>query len=74
MTILGTFKLRNATMGMTEDTPKRAVLIPADAEIVVVAGDIGGDSFITIRYHESALFIRRDDFRYGMGLESVSTS
>ena len=38
MTILGTFKLRNPTMGITENKPKRMVLIPADAEIVVVAG------------------------------------
>ena len=75
MTILGTFKLRNPTLGMTENKPKRGVLIPADAEIVVVAGDIAGNSFITIRFRESVLFVRRDDFRYGIGLdESVSTS
>jgi len=59
---------------MTENKPRRVVVIPADAEIVVVAGDIAGDSFITIRYHENVLLIRRDDFRYGIGLESVSTS
>jgi hypothetical protein len=75
MTILGTFKLRNPTMAMTEHKPKRVVVVPADAEIVVIAGDIAGDSFITIRYFETVLLIRRDDFRYGIGLdESVSMS
>jgi hypothetical protein len=74
MTILGTFKLRNPTVAMTEHKPKQVVVVPADAEIVVIKGDIAGDSFITIRFDESVLLIRQDEFWYGIGLESVSTS
>ena len=56
MTILGTFELGNPTIGMTENKPEQVVLIPADAEIVVIAGDIAGDGFITIRYGKRSFY------------------
>jgi hypothetical protein len=74
MMIAGTFKLTNGTMAISEKDRKSAVLIPAGARVVVVDGDIEGDNFLKIRYHEKVLLVRPADFRDALDLVAAPST
>ena len=68
MTIAGTFKLTNGTMGISEKDRKSVVLIPAGARVGVIDGDIEQDKLLKIRYQDKVLLVRPADFRDALNL------
>ena len=50
------YKLRSRTMGvLAEDDQRRLVVIPANAVVSTIDGDLGGNGYIKIRYGEQEL-------------------
>lgn len=58
------YKLRSRTMGvLAEDDQRRLVVIPANAVVSTIDGDLGGNGYIKIRYGEQELEIFALDLR-----------
>jgi hypothetical protein len=66
-----TFKLKNGTMAiLSEGDHRSAILIPANAQVVLVGGNIECDTFVKIRYQAKVLLMLSEDLRCGIGLVS----
>ena len=58
------YKLRSRTMGMLYDGNKRRlVVIPANAVVSIIEGDLGGRGYVTVRYHEHEIEVFALDLR-----------
>lgn len=66
------FKLTTGTMGILSEADHRSViLIPASAQVVLVAGNIACDTFVKIRYQAKILLMLSEDLRCSTGQASV---
>ena len=64
-----TLKLRNDCKAIfSEDDKWRVVVIPANAQVTLVEGDIEQDRLVTIRYQGKVVLILSEDLRRGIGL------
>jgi hypothetical protein len=67
-----TLKLKNDSKAIfSEDNQWRVIVVPANAQVVIVQGDIEQDRFVKIRYQDKVLLILSEDLRRGIGSVSV---
>ena len=58
------YKLRSRTMGvLAEGDQRKLVVIPAEAVVTIIEGDLDGTGYITVRYREQELEIFALDLR-----------
>ena len=55
----------------SEDNQWRVIVVPANAQVTLIAGNIDQDRFVKIRYQGKVVLILSDDLRRGIGSVSV---
>ena len=67
-----TLTLKNDSKAIfSEDNQWRIVVIPASAQVALVAGNIDQDRFVKIRYQGKVVLILSEDLRHGIGVASL---
>jgi hypothetical protein len=67
-----TLTLKNDSKAIfSEDNQWRIVVIPASAQVALVAGNIDQDRFVKIRYQGKVVLILSEDLRHGIGIASL---
>jgi hypothetical protein len=67
-----TLKLKNDSKAIfSEDNQWRVVVIPASAQVTLIAGNVDQDRFVKIRYQGKVVLILSEDLRHGIGLASL---
>jgi hypothetical protein len=63
------YKLKNDSKAVLPEGNRSSVVhIPANAQVVVLEGDMERDRFVQIRYQCNTLFMLSEDLRRGIGL------
>ena len=58
------YKLRSVTMALvTEGSERRVIVLPANAVVQIIAGDLGGNGLLKVRHREQELEIFALDLR-----------
>ena len=58
------YKLRSRIIGMLYDgNQRRLVVIPTNAVVTIIEGDLGGRGYVTVRYHEHEIEVFALDLR-----------
>jgi hypothetical protein len=67
-----TLTLKNDSKAIfSEDNQWRVIVIPASAQVTLIAGNIDQDRFVKIRYQGKVVLILSEDLRHGIGLASL---